>query len=108
METVERGDDFVLFRAEAVMGDTTGQLEGGLVGFSPGVTEEHALGESGIDQLAGQLQGRLVGENVGDVPQLVGLFGQRTDQRRVGMAKDVHGDAAGKVDQLAARLVPDS
>jgi hypothetical protein len=90
------------------MGDATGQLEGGLVGFGAGVAEEHALGKGGVDQLVRQAQGRLVGEHVGDVPQLVGLLGQRLDQRRVAVAQYVDRDAAGEVDQLATRLVPDA
>ena len=108
VEAVERGDDLVLLRTETVMGDAAGQLEGGLVGLGAGVAEEHALGEGGIDQLVGQAQGRLVGEHVGDVPQGVGLLGQRLDQCRMAVTEGVDGDAAGEVDQLATALIPDS
>ncbi|MNF83817.1 hypothetical protein D3C84_661500 [compost metagenome] len=108
VEAVNSGDDFVLFRAETVMGDTTGQLEGGFVGFGAGVAEEGALSEGRVDQLVGQTQGRFVSEHVGHVPQLVGLLGQRANQRRVCMAQHVYGNPAREVDQLAARLIPDS
>lgn len=84
------------------------ELERGLVGLGAGVAEEHALGEGGIDQLVGQAQGRLVGEHVGDVPQGVGLLGQRLDQCRMAVTEGVDGDAAGEVDQLATALIPDS
>lgn len=88
------------------MGDTTGQLECGLVGFGTGVAEERTVGKGRVDQLVRQAQGRLVGEHVGHVPQFVGLLGQGANQRRMRMAKHVYGDAAGEIDQLAARLIP--
>ncbi|MNZ80623.1 hypothetical protein D3C78_992650 [compost metagenome] len=108
VEAVGRRDDLVLVRAVDVVGITAGQFERCLVGLGAGVGEEYALGKGGIHQLPGQAQGRLVGEDVGHVPDLVGLLGERLDQRRVGMAQGVHGDAAGEVDQLATGLVPDS
>ncbi|MNH20925.1 hypothetical protein D3C79_807140 [compost metagenome] len=108
VEAVNGGDDLVLLGAETVVGDTPGQLERRLVGFGAGVAEERTVGEGRIDQLVRQAQGRLVGEHVGHVPQLVGLLGQGANQRRMGMAKDVNGDAAGEIDQLAARLIPDA
>ncbi|MNM70280.1 hypothetical protein D3C81_819060 [compost metagenome] len=108
VEAVHGGDDFVLFRAEAVMGDATGQLESGLVGLGAGVAEERTVGKGGVHQLVGQAQGRLVGEHVGYVPEGVGLLGQGLDQCRVAVAQGVDRDATGKVDQLATRLVPDA
>ncbi|KAF1023951.1 MAG: hypothetical protein GAK37_03202 [Pseudomonas sp.] len=106
VKTVQRRDDLVLLAAKTVERHATGQFERGLVGFGAGVAEEHTFGKRGIDQLVRQSQRWLVGEHVGDVPQLVGLFGQCADQRRMGMAQYVDRDAAGKVNQLAPRLVP--
>ena len=108
VEAVGSGDDLVLFRTEAVMGNATRQLERCLVGLGAGVAEEHALGEGRFDQLLAQAQGRLVGEHVGDVPQGIGLLGQRRDQCRVAVTQHVDGDAAGEVDQLSTTLIPDS
>jgi hypothetical protein len=108
VEAVERGDDFVLLAAETVETDTTGQLERGLVGFGAGVAEERTLGKGRVDQLVCQAQGRLIGEHVGHVPQLVRLLGQGTDQRRVRVAQYVNGNPAGEVDQLATGLVPNA
>ncbi|MNZ65221.1 hypothetical protein D3C78_834080 [compost metagenome] len=108
VEAVERGDDLVLLAAITVERDTTGQLEGGLVGFGAGVAEEGAVGKGGVDQFMRQAQGRLIGEHVGHVPQLVRLLGQGTDQRRMRVAQYVNGNPAGEVDQLATGLVPDA
>ena len=108
METVGSRDDLVLVRAKTVMSDAPRQLERSLVGLGAGVAEEHALGKGRLDQFLAQAQGRLVGEHVGDVPEDVGLLGQRGDQRRVAVAEHVNGDTAGEIDQLATALIPDS
>ncbi|MNY26551.1 hypothetical protein D3C86_1604080 [compost metagenome] len=108
VEAVERGNDLALLRPGDFVAIAACQLEGGLVGLGAGVGEEHAVGEGGLGQQLGQAQGRLVGEHVGHVPELLRLFGQRLDQCRVGMAEHVHGDAAGEVHQLATALIPDS
>ena len=49
----------------------------------------------------------LGGEEVGDVAQRLQLVGHRLDQRRVGVAERVDGDAAEQVEVLLARVVPD-
>ncbi|MNN16118.1 hypothetical protein D3C81_1292470 [compost metagenome] len=108
VEAVDHRDDLVLLRTMDVVGVAAGQLQRGLVGLGAGVGEEHALGEGGVDQLLRQAQGRLVGEHVGHVPDLVGLLGQRLDQRRMRVAQRVHRDAASEVDQFTAALIPDS
>ena len=41
-------------------------------------------------------------EEIGDVPELAGLLGQRLDQRRVGVAERIDGDAAGEIEHAAA------
>ncbi len=108
MEAVQRRDDFVLVFTELFAGITTRQFQCRFVGLGAGVAEEHAVGKGGVHQLVRQTQSRLIGEHVGDVPELARLLGERLDQCRMGMTEGVDGDAAGKVDQLAARLVPDT
>ncbi len=108
VEAVAGGDDLVLLRAVDIVGVAASQLEGRLVGLGAGVGEEHPLGEGGVHQLARQAQGRLVGEDVGNVPDALGLLGERLDQRRMRVAQGGHGDAAGEIDQFAAALVPDA
>lgn len=89
VEAVAGGDDLVLLRAVDIVGVAASQLEGRLVGLGAGVGEEHPLGEGGVHQLARQAQGRLVGEDVGNVPDALGLLGERLDQRRMRVAQEV-------------------
>jgi len=86
----------------------TGQLAGRLVGFGAGVGEEHPVGEGMVHQLARQAQGRLVGVDVGHVPELAGLLGQGLDQRGMAMAQGTDGNAASEVDVFAIGLIPDA
>ena len=60
-------------------------------------SDEEALGEAHL---------RLGGEEVRDVAQGLHLVGDRLDQRRVGVAEGVHGDAAEEVEVLLAVVVP--
>ena len=87
-----------------------GELERGLVGLGAGVGEEHLAGPAGAEQreqLLGELDLRLAGEEVRDVAERLELVGDRLDQRRVGVAERVDGDAAEQVDVLLAVGVPD-
>ena len=58
-------------------------------------------------QLLGELDLGLAGEEVGDVAEGLQLLGDRRDQRGVGVAERVDGDAAEQVDVLLAVGVPD-
>src|SRR5690606_22330306 len=106
VEAVDGGDDLVFLGAEGVMRIATCQLERRLVGFGAGVTEKGTVGEGRIHQLFRQAQRRLIGEDIGDVPELASLLGQRLHQRRVCMPEHVHGNASGEVDQLSPALIP--
>ena len=59
------------------------------------------------EQPLGQLDLGLAGEEVGDVAEGAELVGDGRDQRRVGVAERVDGDAAEQVDVLLAVDVPD-
>ena len=106
VEAVGAGDDLVLGRTTGVMPPAARQLEGRLVGLGTGVGKKHPLGKGGLHQLVGQAQRRLVGHDVGDVPQLAGLFGQCLNQGRVCMAQCVHRNTARQVNVFSAFLVP--
>lgn len=58
----------------AVMRIFTRQFQRRFVRFRSGVTEEHAIGESGINQLLRQLQNRLIGVAVSRMPEARGLL----------------------------------
>ena len=106
MEGLTEGDDLVLLLAMGVVGETTRQLERGLVGLTTGGAEVDLVGEGALGQRLGQRQCRLVGVDIGQVPDLVGLVLERLDQRRVAVTQRGDGDATGEVDVLATFLIP--
>ena len=63
-----------------------------------GIGEEDLVGEGVFDQPLGEpaLARDLV--EIGDVPELAGLLGQRRDQMRMAVAERIDGDAAGEVE----------
>jgi hypothetical protein len=83
-------------------------LEGGLVGLRAGVAEEDPARPAGeVEQPLGQQHTRLVHGQVGDVPQLLRLRGDRPDHLRVRVAEDRRRDATEEVGVLAAVDVAD-
>ena len=78
------------------------RLDGALHRLGAGIGEEDAVGEGRRDEplaelpLAGDL------EDVGDVPELLGLRLQRRDEVRMGVAEDVDGDAAHEIEVARA------
>ncbi len=77
-------------------------LDGALDGLGAGVGEEHLVGERQRAQF--RRQRLLLGnaKEVGDVPQLAGLLGERGDERGMGVAEGIDGDATGKIEQPAS------
>ena len=73
-------------------------LQGALHRLGPGVGEEDHVGEGGLAQAPGQplLAGNA--EDVGDVPELLGLVLQGGDEPRVGVAEARGGDAGQAVE----------
>ena len=82
------------------------RLDGALDRLGAGIGEEHLVGEGRGDQPLGEaaLAGNLV--EVGDVPELAGLLGQRGDEMRVAVAERVDGDAAAEI-EVALAVVGD-
>jgi len=81
-----------------------GHLDREFSRFGAGIREEHRLGEGRRHERFGErlLAGDLV--EIGDVPELAGLFRQRLDECGMGMAEHVDGDARPEVEvALAAR-----
>ncbi len=79
------------------------RLDGGLAGFGARVAEEYPVGERRRDEPL--RQGFLVADaiEIGRVPELLGLLGQRRDEPRMRMAQYVDGDARCEVQVAVAR-----
>ena len=73
-------------------------LDRGFHRLEAGIAEKRASREGSGDQLVGQLFLRGNAEMVGDLPDLVGLIGQRLDQLGMGVAQRRHGDAGHQVE----------
>ena len=108
VEGVVEGDDFAFFTAKLIVGIFPRQLKGRLVGFGAGVAEKHLVGKGRLHEGFRQLQHRLVGIAIADMPQFRQLILQGLSQRRVSMAQGVHCDAARHIDILFPLLVPDA
>ena len=118
MERIVEGNDFMLVTCQYALSRASlrmvvarifaGELQCGFVGFCSRVGKKYPLGESQFAQPKCQPDGGLVRQHVGDVPELVGLFGQRVDGGRMRMAERADGDAPGEIHILFARLIPDT
>ena len=106
VERLLERDDLVLLLAEVVESPAPRQLERCFVGLAAGRAEVRLVGEGPLDHLLGQRQCRLVGIDVREVPQLVGLLRQRADQRRMTVPQRIDRDTASEIDVLLARLIP--
>ncbi len=101
-------DDFGFVWAVACGSVVARQLEGGFVGFGPGVHKQHALGESRVNDLAPQAQRRFVGKDVAGVPQGFALGFQCLDQCRMAMPQRRHRNPPGEIHVLFPLLIPDA
>lgn len=86
MEGMVEGDDFAFFTAKLIVSVFPRQFESGLVGFGAGVAEKHLIGKGRLHEGFRQLQHRLVGIAIADMPQFRQLILQGLSQRRMGMA----------------------
>src|SRR6185437_14913096 len=77
-------------------------LDGAFERLGAGIAEEDRVGEGVGDQPLGKplLPGDV--EEVGGVPHLLDLLGQRRDEMRVRMAEHGDGDAGGEIEVFAA------
>jgi hypothetical protein len=66
------------------------------------IAEEHEIGEALRAQPLGQPFPLGHAVEVGHVPDLAGLFGQRRDQSRVAVSEHVHGHAGGEIEVALA------
>ena len=78
------------------------RLDCGLARLGAGIAEEHLVGERRGDQPLGQPLLPLDAIEVGGVPELAGLLGQRRDEARMRVPKHVDGNARGEVEVAVA------
>ena len=67
-----------------------------------GIREEHRVGKARLAQPIGQPLAFRNAVQIRDVPDLLGLLGERLDQMRMGMAERVDGDARGEIEVALA------
>ena len=85
----------------------TRQLNGTLVGLSARIGKEYLAAQMGLfNQLLGNLNHRLGGEQVGNVQQLVRLLVECIDNCRIGITHAVYADAGREVDVLLTLNIP--
>ncbi len=101
VEGAGEGDDAVLLGMAADEVIAAHGLDGALDSLGAGVAEEDLVGKGQRDKLGGERL--LLGDpvEIGDVPHLAGLVGQRLDQSRMGVAQRVDRDAGREIQQPA-------
>ena len=78
------------------------RLDRGLARLGAGIAEEHLVGERRGDQPLGQPLLPLDAIEVGGVPELAGLLGERRDEARMRVPEHVDGNARGEVEVAVA------
>ncbi len=96
------GDDAVALRPAARRLVLARHLDGAFHGLGAGIGEKHHVRETGGAQAGGQPLALRDAVEVGDVPDLAGLLGDRGDQTRMGMAERVHRHPGGEIEVAIA------
>ena len=108
MEAVLQGDDFIgvtlLDRAHVA----PGQLDAGLVGLGPGITEKGLAVVAGGEQQFRQIKLFLLIKKIAHVPELAGLAFQGLADFVVAMAQTRYGDARQQVHIFLAVHIPEA
>ena len=107
VEGLFHADDPVALPLAPVLEMLARQLDGRLVGFGAAVAEKDPVGEAMGDQPLGQLQLRHGIEEVGYVPEGLGLLGQGRGDLRMRMPQIADGDAGQKIGIALAGVVPE-
>lgn len=108
MKAVVSGDDLVLFIAPFADSIAPRKLECGLIGLGARVRKEDPIGKGKLREVMRESHRGLIGKEIRDVPETLGLLGKCVDQDRVTMPQCVHSNAAGEVDVLGSILIPES
>src|SRR5690554_540152 len=108
VEGLAKRHDTLLVLTEVIKSPAPCQLQCRLVGLATRGAEVDLVGKGALYQCLGQLECRLIGIDVGKMPQRTALLGKCLGQYRVAMTQGVHRNAAGKIDIFAAFLIPQS
>jgi hypothetical protein len=102
MEGAVEGDDAVAFRMSLMRMVLARHLDRAFECFGARIGEEDGVGESCLGEALRQLLLARDHIDVGGVPDLLGLLGQRLDEMRMRMAEAGHGDARTEIEILLA------
>ena len=103
VEGAFEGDDAVALRLAVRRLVFARHLDRAFDGFGAGVLEEHGVGEAQGAQPVGQPLAFRDAVEIGDVPELLRLLGERLDHVGMRMAEGVDRNAGGKVEIALAR-----
>ena len=98
VEGALEGNDAELFRLAAGGMVFAGDLDRAFDGFGSGIVEKHEIREACRAKPLGQPLAFRNAIEIGDVPDLFRLLGQRLDQPRMRVAERVDADAGGKIE----------
>ncbi len=102
VEGAFEGDDAVALRRAVRRMIFARHLDGAFHRLGAGIAEEDDVGKARVAQPRRYALGFRNLVEIGDVPQLLRLRGQRLDQMRMRMAERVDGDAGGKIEIAVA------
>ena len=102
VKSAAEGDDAPALRIAGDIVIATRRLDRGFARLGAGIAEEHLVGERHADEPLGQALLPLDAIEIGRVPQLAGLLGQRRDEAWMRVPQHVDGDAGGEVEIAVA------
>src|SRR5437899_1973958 len=102
MERRLEADQLVALRLAVDVLVLADELDAALDRLGARVAEEHRVGKGEIDQPLGQFLAVAYAIEVGGMPELGALLGQRLDQGGMAVAQRIHGDTGREVDETSA------
>ena len=108
VEGIVESQDLVFFLVKIIHCITSRQFQCSLIHFGSGICQKNTFGKGCSTKRIGQIQGRLIGQDITDMPEFASLFHQGIDQFRVCMSERRDRNAPGKVDIFITLVIPQS